>query len=100
MCVQGENQERLTLLVLNRPDEFELGERSMDELDLDVVARAVAAGQADGQQVGVGWLQRKFRIGFNAATALKQRLEASGVLFVPIVWPDEDPPDEGTSAKS
>lgn len=71
----------------------------MSEIDLDAVAQAVVAGQADGQEVGVGWLQRKYRLGFKAATTLKQRLEANGVLFIPIVWLDQDSPDAETDAK-
>lgn len=74
----------------------------MEGVNLELVAAAVAAGQAAGEQVGVSWLQRKYRLGFHAATALKQRLESEGVVFVPVVWDDlddgDDTPEGDTSA--
>lgn len=56
----------------------------MATLDIEEVRRAVESGQAAGEEVGVGWLQRKFRLGFGAATALKSQLVERGVVFLPI----------------
>lgn len=70
----------------------------MAGVNLESVAAAVAAGQAAGEQVGVSWLQRKYRLGFHAATALKQRLESVGVVFVPVVWDDHDDASEGSKS--
>ena len=56
----------------------------MATLDIEEVMRAVESGQAAGEEVGVGWLQRKFHLGFGAATALKSQLIELGVVFLPI----------------
>lgn len=56
----------------------------MATLDIEEVKRAVESGQAAGEEVGVGWLQRRFRLGYGAATALKSQLIELGVVFLPI----------------
>lgn len=66
----------------------------MDGVNLEEVAAAVAAGKLSDEQVGVSWLQRRYRLGFRAATLLKQQLEAMGVVFVPIVWEDGEATDQ------
>ena len=56
----------------------------MATLDIEEVKRAVESGQAAGEEVGVSWLQRRFRLGFGTATALKSQLIELGVVFLPI----------------
>ena len=53
----------------------------MDQIDMEEVVMRVEAAIVDRQEVGVGWLQRKFRLGFHDGTALKQELVDYGVGF-------------------
>ena len=53
----------------------------MDQMDMEEVLTRVEAAIVDRQEVGVGWLQRKFRLGFRDGTALKQQLADCGVIF-------------------
>lgn len=57
----------------------------MARVSIEEVRRDLEIGMAAGEQVGVSWLQRRYRIGFEAATALKVELCALGVVFPPFL---------------
>lgn len=53
----------------------------MDRIDIEEAAKRVNLAIADGEAVGVSWLQRKYRLGYQSGLALKQDLIAHGVVF-------------------
>lgn len=53
----------------------------MERTRTEEIAMVVKAAVADGQDVGVAWLQRKYRLGYQSGLALKQELCDYGVAF-------------------
>lgn len=76
----------------------------MATVDLEEVRRDLETGTAAGEEVGVSWLQRRYRISFGAATDLKERLCAQGVVFPPFVGDGEscmnDPASPASGGRS
>lgn len=75
----------------------------MATVSIEEVRRDLQIGMAAGEQVGVSWLQRRYRIGFETATALKVELCALGVVFPPFVGNGDanvaDPASPGTGGR-
>ena len=72
----------------------------MATVDLEEARRDLETGVAAGEAVGVSWLQRRYRISFGAATDLKARLCALGVVFPPLVGNYESCTDDPASPAS
>lgn len=72
----------------------------MATVDLEEVRRDLETGVAAGEEVGVSWLQRRYRISFRAATDLKAQLCALGVVFPPLVRNGENCMDDPASPDS
>lgn len=53
----------------------------MERIEFVEAAKRVRLAITDGEAVGVSWLQRKYRLGYQSGLALKQDLIAHGVVF-------------------
>lgn len=75
----------------------------MATVNVEEVRRDIEIGLAAGEEVGVSWLQRRYRISFAAATALKTQLCAIGVVFPPFVGGSDideaDPASQATGGR-